>query len=610
MKRILPVAILFAVLLALVVVRETSRARLDERTADRDEFVPLAAAKFVPGDAARIEVIGPGETEPAIVVERDAAKDAAKGDAPRWTVTKPYRCPGHSGNAAALVEALAVGDAEFRADDAGALHDLDLEPGRAVTVRLSDASGRPLAHVAIGRGTGQRGAFVRFPDRKGTEAFETTSDLRGLLGLGRGAGADAPPEEPKATHFRDREFPSLGIAEPVRVEFTAPGRRVAFARREGRWETAEGGLPFPVNAQGIDRAVRKAGPEFRATDLADPSDLAKLGLDRPTHAITITAGDGTVARITGAGDPSGDRWYVRLDAKSAPDVVWEAAAWEASQLFPAGAGLYTFDAVGVPDETFTKAVIEKGAERIVLTRAGTKPADDWTVESPASPFAPRQSSVRSLASLLRNVKPIDWIDAADLGAVEAVVRLGSRTAADDELATIRIGGKSPAGKDRLAALPAHPGRVLVLADSTVDRLVPAASSLFETKILHGWSASDVASITVEQGGTRWSVAREGDRWTFLDGDVRSAADAAACTKWTEALTALDTGGTTEPAGDDAVDARIVVTKLDGTERAFSIGAAKDGRRRVTFGTAAFTTDRGDLLPARATLAAPPAPKEK
>lgn len=605
MKRVLPVAIAFVVLLALVVVKEMRRLSFDEGGAAGGEFFPLAASKFETKDVAKIEVFPPGGTEPAFTIERDGG---------RWLVTKPFRAPGHANQIEKLADALATGDAELRADDAGALRDFDLVPERAVQVKATGADGRTLAHLAVGRTTGSRGAFVRFLANAGdVKAYETTADLRAHLGLMRTQPGEAEPEAPKRSHFLDLAFPAMKLEDPKRIEVVAPGRRVVLEKKGAAWEAVEGGPGLPVNTKGVEQVLQSVGPEFHAKDLADPADLAKLGLAEPKHVLAVTtAGDG-VKRIFGSAVPSLDTYYARIDAKQDPDVIYEATAWEWQRIFPSGAALFTFEAVNVPEETYTKLVVEKsgaGASRIEIVRDGTKPADEWRIVAPDWPLAVRQSSLRSLASLARNVKPVDWVDSTDIGPAETVVRAGPAAAADGDLVTIRIGGRAPHGKDRLAALPGRGNRVFVLADSTVDRLVVSPTSLFEPKVLHGWTEADVASVRVEKASgdsfaADFAIEKGETGWTLVRGEIRSDASPDAAKQWVEALLALETREPADASGP--AEARVTVVKKDGTSRSVTLSPAKDGMRSVTLGTLVFPTDRTDLLPAADALAAKPAP---
>lgn len=604
MKRLIPVAVLFAVLAALVAAREVRRGSLDAGGVPAGEFVPLAATKFEAKNAEKIEVTAPGGSEPAFVLERDGGS---------WVMTKPFRAPAHQNHANELCDALATGDAEPRADDAGTLRDTDLTPERASAVRVTDAAGKVLAHVAIGRSTDPRGAFLRFlGDPADQRCFATTARLREALGLGRTWSQDAAPETPGAAHFRDRDFPLVKTDTAKRVEIAIPGRRVVFEKSGDAWIVAEGGPGFGIAKNAVENVLRKLGPDFKAKDLADPSDLGKLGLADPRWILAVTLEDGTVQRVFGGADVAAGRYHLRLDQTAGdaePAAIYEANAWDFQAVFPAGSSLFTFPACEIENESLLQVAVEKAAQagrpatRIRIARTGTQPADEWKVAEPDLPLAPKNASLQSLASAVRSVRATDWVDAADLGAAELTVRLGRESdLADDEKAIV-IGGKTPWGKDRLCVLPNTPGKVLVIADSTADRIDVAPTSLFEPKVLHAWSEPDVKAVRVAGASGAWSVERGDKGWTLVRGEERTDASATAVRAWIAALLALETReAEAAPAESDAT---IEVEKADGTKRVLALGPAKDGKRGVTVGSLSFSTDRTDLLPAAESLAAPP-----
>lgn len=605
MKRLAPVAAIFVVLLALVIWKEASRGGLDDAAATGD-LIPLAAAPFEAKDVAKVEVWAPGEKDPAFGVARE-------GEA--WIVTAPFRAPAHVNRVEDLARKLAGADAELRTDDAGALAELHLSPDRAVAVRLTAADGRVLAHVAVGKSSQRQGAFVRpLGDADASRAFVTTTDLRGLLGLGRTEEGEVLPEIPKPGHFHDTSFPEVDLRKASRIELTAPRRRVVLEKSGGGWAATEGGPGVPLNLEGVTQMLTKFGSSFQPKGLADPRDLAKLGLAEPAHVLAVTLEDGTVRRVVGATDASGDTWYVRLDAKRDPEVVYEATSWEAQRLFPLGSGLFELKPVEVAEADLERIVVTRGAERLEIVRDGTKPTDEWKVVAPAWPLVPRQSSLRSLASLLHNVRATDWCDGPEIGEEHAAVRFGRRDAAEDALATIRIGARSPSGRDRLALLPGDAARAWVLTDSTVDRLAGPLLNAFETKLLHGWTKTDVTAVRVaRREGDAWkdeyALEREGESgWTLLRGpEAKVPANLAAADQWVEKLLGAQVR---EVGGEGAPSVRLVVERKSGAAFEVALTEETDGRRTGGIGEFRFTCDTQGLVPAAEALLAPPLPGEK
>ncbi len=599
MRRIAPVVVAFVVLAALVAVKEAGST---SGAVDRGDIVRLTPKNFTIADIASIEVTAPGGAAPAYTIEKT-------GDT--WFVTKPFKAPASVGAVTDLAKALSEADGELRSDDAAQFAEFHVTADRATTVRVVGTDGKVLAHVAVGRTSGTKGAFVRLLGEGGAAgALSTTKDLRGLLGLPRTSAGDAPPATPEASHFHDKTFPSIDLTTAKRLDVIAPGRTASFQRGERGWESVKdqnGNATLPagaLNAEGIQQILRTAGPEFRPAGLADPSDLAKLGLAEPKWTLAFTLDDGTVHRIFGSmgaeGGTDGDgKCYVRLDAKQGPDVVWECQAWEFERLFPKGSGLVSFESVPCPEKSLFRVILQpKDGPRIEVVRDGTKPADDWRVVSPAWGLAAKQQSLRNLTALVKNIRPIDWVDAADMGEVQATLRFGAKDGPDVSLTTVEIGGKGPTGKDRLARLPGAAG-VRVLADSTVDRLVVDPLTLFETKILHGWFEADITALRAErrEGDAwvpAWALAKDGDAWKLTrGGSTENGAAKDAKPAAVEAFIAKALAAEVKRlAGGDAAapSMRLTFERLEGSPVVFAVSEPKDGKTVARVGHAAFEID--------------------
>jgi hypothetical protein len=605
-KELLPLAAAFTVLAALVVwheaTTETSRGLADEAG-----FKPLAVREFTPDDASRIEIAAPGGTAPALTLTK---KDKS------WRVMSSFEAPASGGAVTKLLDELAKAEGEFRSDDAAALEQFDLTPARCVGVRVLDKDGKPLVHLAVGRTSGQHGAFVRnLADGDDPKAYALASDLRGLLGLGRTSTGDREPEKPGAAHFHDKEFPqsSSKAGAAKRAELTAPGRVVAFdlVKKDekdaaGAWVVASGGPGGGVKKDGLERAIAALGGGLHPTALVDPAKKKELGFDAPKYRIAVTGEDGTTRAAVGTSDAANEHWYVRLDVAQDPDVVYEASEYEFHQLFPQGQVLFDLPRVDVPREGPTRIVVtRKDRDTIDLSRKGTKPAFDWTLASPAWPLEPKQTALRGLAGTLGQVRVLDYVDGADLGDAEITVRWGAATAPEEQLAALAIGGKSPTGKERLATLPGRAGRVYVIGENVIDRVAPEPISLYEPKLLHGWTKDEVAAIRVVGG---LALVRDGEGWSLDDGaGTKTKAAAAPVEKYLDRWLAVGvTGKLSGEAGFKAVP--VSIERQDGTSVLAGVSVTKEGKRVLVLGAEIFTVDdKDDLVPDAAALAEPPPP---
>ncbi len=604
MKEITPLAVAFAVLAGLVAWREATRGTT-RSLSDEAALTALAVREFKADDVTRIEVTAPGGAGPAFTLTRQDKS---------WRVVSDFTAPASGANITKLLDLVAKAEGEFRSDDESALAQFDLSPEKAVGLRVLDKDGKDLAHVAVGRSSGARGAFVRNLAEGSDEskAFSLTADLRGALGLSRTSAGAGEPDKPQAGFFHEKEFPQFKLEKANRVEFSSPGRRVVFAKTmkdpkdaDAAWTLAEGGLDAPVKKDGIERAIASLGGALHPMALVDPAKKKDLGFEAPAYRIAVTSEDGTTRAAVGTSDAACEHWYVRLDVPQDPDVVYEASEYEFHQMFPAGAAIFDLPKIDVTKSPPTRVVVEHtGRDTVEITRKGTKPADDWTLVSPAWTLAPRQQTLRGLGQAVTTVHFTDYIDPpADSGAPETTIRFGAAGAADDPSRTLAIHGKAPSGKDRLIAY-GSPARWFVVAENTLDRLVPEPLSLVEPKVLHGWQRDEITAVRVGPDKA-FAIVRDGEGWALEESGAKAPADTKAVEAWLDRLLKVSVTGAL-PGRADFEYHPLTIERRDGTPIEVGVSVTSDGKRVVVLGAQIFTVDdKDDLLPDRAALAAKP-----
>lgn len=606
MKELAPLAVAFTVLAALVAWREATSGS-SRGLAEEAGLKPLQVREFTPDDAVKIEVAAPGATAPAYTLEK---KDKS------WRVTSSFVAPASGGNVTKLLDALAKAEGEFRSDDKAALEQFDLTPLRSVGVRVLDKDGKDLVHLAIGRTSGQHGAFVRnLSENDDPRAYSLTADVRALLGLQRTSAGEREADKPDAGYFHDKEFPQLKLTAAKHVEFVAPGRSVAFdlskkdeKDKTGEWNVAKGGPDAPMKKAGLDQALATLGGGLHPTALVDPAKKKELGFEAPEYRIAVTSDDGTTRAAVGTTDAASEHFYVRLDVAQDPDVVYEAGEYEFHQLFPQGMVLFDLPKLDVPKEGPTRLVVEKkDRDVIAMTRKGTKPTFDWTLVAPAWPLDAKQTSLRGLAGSLNAVRVLDYVDDPQMADADVTVRFGAAGAPDDQLSVFAIGDKSPTGKERLAILPGRPGHVFVVGENVLDRLAPEPLSLFEPKVLHGWTKDDVTAIR----GAGIAVVRDGEGWSIEDAaGAKTKASAAAVEKLLDRWLAVGVTGKLSGLADFK-SIPVSIERRDGEPLTVGVSATKDGKRVVVLGAEIFTVDdKDDLVPDRASLEEKAAPKDE
>src|SRR5262249_27250636 len=144
---------------------------------------------------------------------------------------------------------------------------------------------------------------------------------------------------------------------------------------------------------------------------------------------------------------------VRLDVQQDPEVLYDVSEFEFRQMFPPGATLFDLPKLDVPKEGPTRiVVVRQGGERISMSRKGTRPANDWTLESPGWPLAQKQTGLRGISSALTTLRVTDYVDGpVPQTPAEIMVSYGSATTLDGDLKALLVFGTAPAGKDRLVS---------------------------------------------------------------------------------------------------------------------------------------------------------------
>jgi hypothetical protein len=112
--------------------------------------------------------------------------------------------------------------------------------------------------------------------------------------------------------WRDRTIVRFGKEEITAVEVRAGASLVAMAKgKDGAWS---------VNGRPADeKKVLEFVDDvafFRAIDFAEPAELDKSGLDKPSAAVSITAGEKKLAIFYGLEKPESTYRYVRTDASA------------------------------------------------------------------------------------------------------------------------------------------------------------------------------------------------------------------------------------------------------------------------------------------------------
>ncbi len=512
MKHIGFLAVLFVALLTAVIVKEASRPEAGSLSHQLPQQ-RLSAKPFKVEDVVRVVVSGPADAEPFTLVRTSA------GDVATWTVVEPFAAPAAAGVIDRLLTAVSEARGELRLEDAAALAKFDLSDRRATRVTFEDEAGGVLVEFALGKSSGQRGAFVR-PLFEGVRdgAYAVTEDLRGVLGLTKTRPGDMVPQVPRAAHFHDLAMPPFAMQGALRVELTTPHWTVAFEKRAADWLPVEGAPDAPLQSQGLKQLIGQLGGATSGTELVDPATASALGLDAPSYRVTVVGADGTRRVAVGVADRDADTYYMRLDVEEQTPAVYALTRYAFERLFPRGGSLFEFTPLGADD--LTRLEVQRVGGDVAITRPG--PNDDWTIETPSWLLPPDSTQLRGLGASLRGVRAIDWYAGPVTFVAETTVSYGEKGTEADALNVMQIGQDAPGGNGKLARLPGSDA-IVVLATSAVDRLQPDPLTLFRGQPLDGVTANDITSvlvrkIAVEDGAkSEWfQLSKSDDGWVLTD----------------------------------------------------------------------------------------------
>jgi hypothetical protein len=597
MKQIGVLAILFVALLAAVIVKETSRPEAGSLR-DQVSLQRLGPVAFTPEEVVAIEIAAPGGESSFALTRNDDV----------WLVEGAFRAPAAAGVVEQLLQAVSESRGELRLDDAAALAKFDLTPERASAVTLRNAAGTAVAQFALGRSSGTQGAFVR-PTFDGVRdgAYAVSQDLRAALGLARTQPGDTDPAAPQAAHFHDVHMPNLALDDTARVEIVSPNWALAFEKAGAEWAAVEGAPDLPMRPAGIQQLVRTLGTAFTATSLVDPAERSALGLDDAAYRVTAVLADGTRRSVIGAADREAKRFFARLDVEQDPDVVYECQQYAFERLFTPGSQLFEFSSLGVENKGLGQVRIESVPETFAMTRAGNDAQADWTVVEPGWGLVPVETQVRNYVTLLNGVRPVDWYAGSEPFTEEAVVRYGAEEDDPATLTALRIGQAAPDGVGRLAILATAPERIVVLAESTVERLLPDVLSMFEARPLTGTVPADVTGVKASfllrdsADPLLFELTRddEGD-WMVRHGEETSPGNGNAIASWLDDLIRVELEARSDYTGPAMYEIEVrrgdVVTTL-------GFGPAEGGTQPVMIGGAGFLADREIEVPEAASLVA-------
>lgn len=606
-KNLAPLAVIFAILAALVVLKQVQDRPVAIEDHLRERMTALVPETVSTGAVTKLELYAGGAPEDRVVLERDAE------DPNVWRVASHYNAPANLEKIEEFVTKLSELRGELRARDVTGddLSEFELADGEAFHVlAYTGETDAPAAHVLSGRAPRSGQVFVRTVDDSTVYVGDVNFRREAQI------WSDDIAQAPQPAPWTDTEIVQVERDDVVRLALTMPDKELVFEKREKpsedaedegealvppaepeyEWVLAQGGMPGQdFKRTGLDSALNVLNP-LNASEIVDPDTLEEWGLAEPGFKCVVTLDGGANEIVIEGGRPeSGPDGYVRL-ADAADPVVYKLSSYNFGRLFPKGSDLFDLQSLSLDRDSVTRIEMDLPEAEVVLV----KEEDAWTVAQPAADLDVDTTAITTLAGALAGWKASDYTDAAPLGEP---VRRVSFTMDDGESHVLEIGGPSKAIEGNYARLDG--GDVVAMSRGDVAKVLVEPRNLYRRALLAA-HAVEIEAITITpETGPAIALARDEDGAWLLDG---AEADADAAESLAEVIAGLQAEDILfeKTASDFEPQTSITVTFEDGTVQTLMLGAeTEDGTELMMEGKASvFLITRNDanaLTPSRETL---------
>ncbi len=273
---------LFVVLVALIVISYALKG-LDQATRSPESFNELQI-DFSPDEVARIDVFK--QDYP------DSGLHFAKHES-GWVVVNAYNSPAKEKDIEKLFTDLTEVRGSVRGESADLYEEFEITDDKALQIELFDSDDSRLAHLYVGKGSGGRDCFMRLAELPVVYLADENF-------ISRFAAWNAEPEKKLPTD-RWLQLTLCDIDRNAMTSFTISKKKTEYEFSLVE-EPSEDTLTPPIKAwkqispkKGIKledskiKSLSSGLAGLRASDVVDPSEKSKYGLDKP--AFILRAGD-------------------------------------------------------------------------------------------------------------------------------------------------------------------------------------------------------------------------------------------------------------------------------------------------------------------------------
>ena len=609
-KYVTPLAVIFAILLALVVVKQMRKPKVT--ITDQVKLAALVPEGLNKADITKLELYSGGKPDAKITLQR------SDSDPNVWAVTSHFNAPVDTEKVEKFVEKTIGLRGEARDTGAGdaTLESYNLKDEKAFHVKgYKKGEEAPAVDVLIGKAPAQDQVLMRAANS--SDVYMLDTNLRSEAGLFQ----DEADAEPKADTWLKKDVVKIAKDTISKIVVTTPDKRLVVAKetkevpveepaktedaaadaapkagepladaakkeeekkeavegntpatkKEVKWVLAEGGTGLDVKQSGVEN-LAGAFAAVSASDIVDPAKLADWGLETPAFsvAITVDGKEGDVIIEGGRPDPNGDG-YVRV-ATANKDVIYKLSKFAFEKIFPKGTDMFTLKGLALDKAQIAKIDLTQPTGNISITKQG----EEWIINAPTADLAPQKSTLDAIGNVLSAWTPSDYADKADGAGLEAPTHTAVVTLASGEQHTLVLGAPSKGIAGQYARLDNAPN-VLVMSKGDLDRAFPPAKDIYQRALLD-IDEAEVNSISVERGADSFQLARAGEGWTLSVDGTAAEANLEACEDLLLSVAELEASDIVFGQADLGVEpiATLHCVMKDGTDHVFRFGPDENG----------------------------------
>ncbi|MCC6794458.1 MAG: DUF4340 domain-containing protein [Candidatus Hydrogenedentes bacterium] len=617
-KYVTPLAVIFAILLVLVVVKQVRKPKVT--ITDQVKLAALVPEGLTKADITKLELYAGGKPDAKVTLQR------SDSDPNVWAVTSHFNAPADTEKIEKFVEQAIGLRGEVRDSGAGdaAIDSYNLKDEKAFHVKgYKKGEEAPAVDVLIGKAPAMDQVLVRAANS--SDVYMLDTNLRREAGLFQ----DEPDAEPKADNWLKKDVVKIAKDTISKIVVTTPDKRLVVAKetkevpvedpakpedaaadatptageplaeaakkeeeanataegenkedkpatkKEVKWVLAEGGTGLEVKQSGVEN-LAGAFATVTASDVVDPAKLADWGLETPQFsvAITVEGKEGDVVIEGGRPDPNGDG-YVRV-ASANKDVIFKMSKFAFEKIFPKGTDMFTLKGLTLDKAQIAKVDLSQPSGNISITKQG----EEWTINAPSADLAAQKSTLDAIGNVLSAWTPSDYADKPDGAGLEAPTHTAVVTMASGEQHTLVLGAPSKGIAGQYARLDNAPN-VLVMSKGDVDRAFPPAKDVYQRALLD-IDEAEVNSISIERADDPFQLARAGEGWTLSVGGAAAEANPEACEDLLSSVAELEASDIVFGQADLGVEpiATLHCVMKDGSDHVFRFGPEENGSQAL------------------------------